>query len=129
MDPATVIVTAIALGAAAGLKPTAEQAIKDAYAGLKALLVARFGKRGDTAKAVDSVEQKPDSNGRKETLKEELVAAGAHRDQELVDRATELLKAVEGQSPGATGGLVGQINAAGGKVVIIAGDNRGNFSM
>ena len=38
MDPITIIVTALALGAAAGLKPTAEQAVKVAYAGLKKLI-------------------------------------------------------------------------------------------
>ena len=37
MDPVTIIVTALALGAAAGLKPVAEQAVKDAYAGIKTL--------------------------------------------------------------------------------------------
>jgi hypothetical protein len=38
MDPITIIVTALALGAAAGLKPTAEQAVQDAYAGVKRLI-------------------------------------------------------------------------------------------
>jgi len=58
-----------------------------------------------------------------------VAAAGADRDQELVDRATEILKIIESKSPGATAGLVGQINAAGGKVVVIGGDNRGNITM
>jgi hypothetical protein len=33
IDPLSLIVTAVALGAAAGLKPTVEQAVKDAYTG------------------------------------------------------------------------------------------------
>jgi hypothetical protein len=34
MDPISIIVSALASGAAAGLKPTAEKAIKEAYASL-----------------------------------------------------------------------------------------------
>jgi hypothetical protein len=47
----------------------------------------------------------------------------------VVDRATEMLKLLESKSPGATGGLVGQINAAGGKVVVFNGPNYGPITM
>ena len=54
MEPVTTIIaSAIALGAAAGLKPTVEQAIKDAYDGLKRLIVDRYR---DKAEVVDAVE-------------------------------------------------------------------------
>ena len=47
MDPTiTIIVTALVAGAAAGLKPTAEKAIKDAYAGIKALIQRKYGDVG-----------------------------------------------------------------------------------
>ena len=42
MDPISIIITALALGAAAGLKPTAEIAIKDAYAGLKKIIQDKY---------------------------------------------------------------------------------------
>jgi hypothetical protein len=38
MDPLTRLVTALAAGAAAALKPTVEQAVKDSYAALKGLI-------------------------------------------------------------------------------------------
>jgi hypothetical protein len=44
MEPVSLIVTSLALGAAAGLKPTAEQAIKDAYGALKSLIHCSLSK-------------------------------------------------------------------------------------
>ena len=38
MDPITLIVTALAAGAALGVQDTASAMVKDAYAGLKALV-------------------------------------------------------------------------------------------
>jgi hypothetical protein len=110
------------------LKATLEASVKDAYAGLKGLVLRKLGKQGDVAGAVESVEKKPESAGHKQVLQEELTAAGAGRDQEVVDTATELLKLLEGNSPGITGGLVGQINAAGGKVLVV-GTNAGTINM
>ena len=43
MDPITIILTALVVGAAAGLKPTAEKAVKDAYAGIKSLIKRKYG--------------------------------------------------------------------------------------
>lgn len=122
MEPVTVIVGALVAGAAAALKSTAEQAVKDAYAGLKRLVLDRCRHKADVAQAVVELESKPDSAGRKATLQEELAAAGVDKDQEVVDCAVALLKEAEKQNPGITGGLVGQINAAGGKVVVVGGN-------
>ncbi len=129
MDPVTVIVTALSLGAQTALKATVETAVKDAYAGLKSLVLRKLGKQPDAAAAVEAVEKHPESAGRKATLVEELTTAGAHHDQEVVDKATDLLKLLETKSPGATGGLVGQINAAGGKVLVLSGGNQGTINM
>jgi len=75
MEPVTVIAGALVAGAAAGLKSTAEQAVKDSYAGLKRLILDRCGHKADVAQAVAVMESKPDSAGRKATLQEELAAA------------------------------------------------------
>lgn len=122
MEPLTVIVGALVHGAAAALKSTAEQAVKDAYAGLKRLVLDRCGNKSDVSQAVTELESTPDSAGLKATLQEELAAAGVDKDQEVVDCAVALLKEAENQNPGITGGLVGQINAAGGKVVVVGGN-------
>jgi hypothetical protein len=47
MDPITLIVTALAAGAALGVKDAASSAVKDAYAGLKALVGKRLAGRPD----------------------------------------------------------------------------------
>ena len=128
MEPLAILLSAVTLGATAALSSTSEQAIKDAYAGLRALLVERFGHKGDTGAALAQLEAKPDSAGRTTTLTEELSAAGAAADRELIDRAAQLLALAEGVAPRAVGGLVGQINAEGGKVLVV-GVNPGNIKM
>jgi hypothetical protein len=42
MEPTTLIISALVAGATAALKETASQAVKDAYAGLKALVQKHF---------------------------------------------------------------------------------------
>ncbi|MBD3334556.1 MAG: hypothetical protein GF355_03485, partial [Candidatus Eisenbacteria bacterium] len=93
MDPLSLIVTAVATGAALGLKPTAEQAVKDAYAGLKRLIVDRYGGRGDVAEAVEKVEAKQEADWPREMLREELDATGAAEDRELIQAAQARMKA------------------------------------
>jgi hypothetical protein len=129
MDPITVIVTALSLGAQTALKSTVETATKEAYASLKAIVLRKLTKQPDAASAVEAVEHKPDSAVRREILVKELTIAGAHSDQEVVDKATDLLKLLETKLPGVTGGLVGQINAAGGKVLVLSGGNQGTINM
>jgi hypothetical protein len=91
MDPITIIVTAITTGAILGLKDTTEQIIKDAYVGLKALIIRKYGSKGDVKDALKKVEDKPDSDSRKGMLREELEAAGAASDTELLKAAQDLL--------------------------------------
>ena len=98
MEPVTTtIVAALALGAAAGLKDTASQAITDAYAGLKKLLQERYKKNEDVADAVDYLEKKPEAKGRQQELTQALEAAGADKDQELHQLAQQLLAALNEQ--------------------------------
>lgn len=94
MDPITIIVTALAAGATAGLKPTAEQAVKDAYAGIKTLIQRKYQIR-----SMESLEQKPDSETKRTSVKEDLTEAGAGDDKELLDRAKFLLDTVQAHDP------------------------------
>jgi hypothetical protein len=103
MDPITVIVSAVVAGAAASAKDAVAQAVKDGYAGLRALIVRKFGQKADVGDAVEGVERKPNSEARKAVLKEELEAAGAGQDADVVQQAQKLLELLKEQ--GMTAGV------------------------
>jgi len=86
VDPITLVVTAVALGASAGLKDAATQAVKDSYAGLKALLTRR---RID----VSGLERKPESAAQRVALTETLTDTGGV-DDEMVAAARSVTEAV-----------------------------------
>jgi hypothetical protein len=93
MDP---ISTAIL----AGLAKLAEPAIRDAYKGLKSVIVKKFGANHEVVQAVENVEEKPDSSGRRETLKEEIASSKAEADAEIVAAARALLQKLQEQPGG-----------------------------
>jgi hypothetical protein len=96
MEPVTMIATALALGAAAGLKPTAEQAVKDAYAALKALIKSRYPKV-----SVEQLEEAAASKARRSVIEEDLTSVQAADDREVLQRAKNLMEAVHRHAPAA----------------------------
>ncbi len=89
MEPITIIVTALVVGAAAGLKSTAEKAIKDAYDGIKALIKRKYGDVG-----LVELEKEPESEARRVSVAEDLTDAGAGEDAELLEQAKALLDTI-----------------------------------
>ncbi len=93
MDPvSTAIVAAVA--------KLSEPIVKDAYEGFKTLLQRKFGAGTALTTAIDAVEGKPESVGRREVLQEEIASAQAGSDAEIVDAAESLLRNVQKASPG-----------------------------
>jgi hypothetical protein len=90
------ILAALIGGAAASAgKVVVSKAVEDAYSALKALLVHKLGEKSDAVEAVAKLEAKPDSEGRKATMAEELNAARVTHDPELLDAARRLQAALE----------------------------------
>lgn len=107
MEPVTLVVTALALGAAAGLKATAEQVVKDAYAGVKTLILTQYAAAGGSLTAL---EKKPESQAKQASLGEDLQDAGGDQDRELLERARQLIEAVEQSKLGAESALAIGVN-------------------
>jgi hypothetical protein len=106
MDPITV---AIVAAVTAGLAGVSEQAVADAYNGLKGLLRRKFGKDSNVVQAADEVETNPRSKSRPATLNEEVLATGADKDPELLAAAEDLLSRLKATPAGRT--VVNQIVA------------------
>ena len=84
MDPITLAIVA-------ALAKLSENVISDAYQALKAAIAQKCGVDSEVVKAIESVESKPDSSGRKETLKEEVANAKIEQNPELVQLANDVL--------------------------------------
>ena len=93
MDPITLILTALAAGAALGLKDTASAAVKDAYTALKALVKRRFGGRPEAELVLAQHERAPDIW--QAPLRAELAEAGADSDPDLAEAAQALMRLID----------------------------------
>jgi hypothetical protein len=94
MDPITVILTALATGAAAGVTSTATDAIKEAYGALKSLVKARYATVG-----VDALEKQPASPALRREVKKELKNGAAGEDLELLRQARAVIDLVQEHAP------------------------------
>jgi hypothetical protein len=126
MDPVTLILAALAAGAAAGAKDIAGDVVRDTYGALKSLVRRRF--QGDQAEEIALEKHAEDPQVWNEPLKKALTDSGADQDDEILRRAKELLEKIPPDSEVAKyvnniyGGEVGAIVQGGGNTVTI---NRG----
>src|SRR3984957_18261560 len=94
MDPVTLIVTALATGAALGLTDTAAAAIHDAYLSLKKLVRQKLGSRADGELVLARHAEAPGTwEG---PLAAELSSAGAGTDLDLIAAAQALMRLADG---------------------------------
>ncbi|MGH8591734.1 MAG: NACHT domain-containing protein [Gammaproteobacteria bacterium] len=89
------VVTALASGAVAAKNEAAGPGVKDAYERIKALVLRKVASKAEVDAAIRFLEQKPDSEGRKTALVEELTAAAAGNDRKLAQAGRALLDLLE----------------------------------
>ncbi|MDF3308919.1 hypothetical protein P3H15_28295 [Rhodococcus sp. T2V] len=85
MDPVSLIVAAVVAGAAAGLQEQAQATVRDAYQALKRLVLERH--KVD----VEPVERKPESEAKRDSLREDLRDAGVADDTVVLDSAQRVV--------------------------------------
>jgi hypothetical protein len=111
MDPVTLIVTALAAGAASALQDDAKGVVGAALTRLRALVKKRLSGQPGAEVVLAKHERKPELYA--EPLADELTESGAGEDAELVSAAQDLMKLVD------AGG------AAAGKYVVSVRDSSG----
>jgi hypothetical protein len=111
MDPVTLIVTALAAGAASALQDGTSAAVKDAYTRVKALVHKRFAGRSAGELVLAQHEAAPQVW--EAPLAAELSAAGADSDAELVAAAQALMN------------LIDRAGSQGGKYAVTIGSAQG----
>ena len=109
MDPITLIVTALVAGAALGAQDTVSAMVKDAYAGLKALVKKRLGGGPGAELVLAEHERAPETW--QAPLMAELAKAGADGDRDLIAAAQALLDLL-GEADGRTGKYVVDVRGA-----------------
>lgn len=128
MEPiTTAIIAALIAGVTAGATQVGKSALVDAYNGVKTLLSKKFGKESKLAKAVNELEENPDSKGRQLTLQEEVEAVQAGQDPEVLQAAKLLATAVQryAEQTGATGVDLEEIKAVNLKIEDIIASKTG----
>jgi hypothetical protein len=93
MDPISLIVAALAAGAASALQDGASAAVKDAYARLTVLVKKRFAHRPKGQLVLAEHEAAPETW--EAPLAAELVAAGAEGDTDLAAAAQALMSLID----------------------------------
>ena len=95
MDPiSTAIMAALASGAVSRNTQPEVEIIVEAYQKFKNALRLKFGAESDLMDALERLEQKPTSIGRREVLREEVVTAKADQDRELLSMVHAIFDAI-----------------------------------
>jgi hypothetical protein len=115
MDPITLAITA-------ALANLGQNVIKDAYNALKAGLQHKFGVDSDLVEAVEKLEQKPDSTARQAVLQEEVEAAQANQNSELVKAAEALLAKLK-ELPGGQANITQHVDIKGDRNIVTGQGN------
>jgi hypothetical protein len=129
MDPLSIIVTALSVGAATGAKETVSEAIKDSYHGLKSLVKRKLANKPEAEMVLAKHEEKPEVW--EAPLKQALIEVGAERDGEIIEASRNLLTLINPQQAATgkynvqiTGDVQGFVQGDNAQVKMSFGDKR-----
>src|SRR4051794_12951293 len=95
MDTVTLVITALSTGSAASVKDTASESLKDAYAGLKALIQQKFAGKAPAEIALAQHEAKPDVW--RTPLEEELREVELFQDKNIIKASQRIMTLIQPQ--------------------------------
>ena len=119
MDPVTLVLTALATGAATGAQDVISSATKEAYATLKSFVARKFVGKPEAEVALAQHEQDPDTW--EKPLKKALSDVQADRDPQIIEAAKKLMAIL--QTEGRAGGTY--VTAMGERSVALGGSMSG----
>mgnify|MGYP000196320580 CR=1 FL=1 len=93
MEPMSLIIGALVAGSTEALKDTASQAVKDAYQGLKTLIIDKWGKKEEAKILLDNHEQNPEPF--RPGLESKLSELELDQDQAIIQAAEALLEVAD----------------------------------
>jgi disulfide oxidoreductase YuzD len=121
MDPIT---TAIVAALPALASDLIQSSVKDAYAGLKAIIRRKWGDSSPLAKSVDALEANPESKGQAEVLAEHVAAVNATADADVMQALAKLIEQLKKEGLGGKQIAPIAVNISGGTVQgIVAAQN------
>ncbi len=126
MDPITTAVVAALPGLAANV---VSSAVKDAYAGLKSLIVRKFGATSAVAKSVEDLEANPNSQGRAMVLSEQVGEAKATSDADIMAAVSKLVEVLAKERATGTSNVHIQATMSGGVAGLVGAQNASIGSM
>ena len=118
MDPIT---AALVAAITAGATQVGKSAIVDSYNGIKALIKKKFAKT-ELPAAIENLEKKPESKGRRGMVQEEVESAKADKDPEILSAFQALIDALKNTPEGQKVISKYNLNITGSDVGVI-GDN------
>jgi hypothetical protein len=99
MDPiTTAIVAALVAGITQGTTKVGENAISSAYEALKTVIKRKLGTDSKVTRAIQYLEEEPESEGYRAVLKEQIAKAKADQDSDIL-KAANLLKETISATP------------------------------
>jgi hypothetical protein len=120
MDPITTAIVAALPTLAADM---VKSSVKDAYAGLKAVIQHKWGAASSLVKSVDALEANPKSKGQAAVLAENVAAFSVTADPQVMQALAELVDALKKDGVGGDGVAQIAVRVSGGVVGIAGAQN------